>query len=474
MKRIFLLSDEKIDTTHFDDVKIVNLESDFKLYYDTSLDIKIIKDNLIIIGTAVSLEETLGDLLFAFENNNSRLDDVIECTKRWSGRWVLIFKNWVIGDPLSSLNLFYGLLDQNKYISNSLGLLKRLGFDLNSKIYNPNSKDEINWSIAPFTRLRNINLLLPFEHIKYPGLEIIENLRFLNKNYETDFSEFERFVVENNLRYADLNLKINLALTAGYDSRFLMATLLKCGIEFSNLTFVDSSIKPADYKISKLISRLFNVRYRIIKSSKIGFMGKRYKRAKLLYDYDLGNCQEIDRKWLINGFYHHTSNRDFLFRGNIGTEVFQGNKNYLIYPKGDGTFVSCIGGLKKKYPKIQNTQIEDLENWWNYRSGFFKKHHLDWRLMFWLDQRCCSWAGAIHSVFDMSNFNAINPLNSDFALGWLYCYTNGGNVENGYQKNLIELLMPKLNDIPYNPKSSNKSLLRKLFLLVNKKILTRN
>jgi hypothetical protein len=151
-----------------------------------------------------------------------------------------------------------------------------------------------------------------------------------------------------------------------------------------------------------------------------------------------------------------------LFRGNIGTEVFQGHKNYLYYPKGDGIFESVIAALRKKYPNLKEGQSKDLKYWWDYRAEFILNSNIDWRLLFWLDQRCCAWAGSINSIFDLTNYHAINPLNCDSILEQLYTYTNKGDIYNGYQKDLINELLPKLNDIPYNPKFKKFNILNHL------------
>jgi len=78
-------------------------------------------------------------------------------------------------------------------------------------------------------------------------------------------------------------------------------------------------------------------------------------------------------------------------------------------------------------------------------------------LLFWLDQRCCAWAGAINSVFDLTGYHAVNPLNCDSLLEELYKYTNKGDIANGYQKVLIQYLKPELNNYPYNPKTKRIS-----------------
>jgi hypothetical protein len=124
----------------------------------------------------------------------------------------------------------------------------------------------------------------------------------------------------------------------------------------------------------------------------------------------------------------------------------------LYYSKGDGTIKSVINSLRTKYPNLNKKQSEDIVHWWDYRFNFIKESGIDWRLLFWLDQRCCSWAGAINSVFDLTAYNAVNPLNCDTVLEELYNYTNKGDIDNGYQKVLIQYLKPDLNNYPYNPK----------------------
>jgi hypothetical protein len=436
------------------------------LSYDKNLDIKIINKNFIVIGIVVNIDDSLSNIELESKREEINIENIIQYTEKWSGRWVLIFKNFIIGDPLNSLNVFYGNKDQGKYFSNSLGLLYDLGFKVNCDTYEPSKVDSINWNIAPYTRLLGINLLLPFEIINIIDFQKIHHLRFLKCQNQPILKELECYLFKTYQNYSKLNYQIKLALTAGYDSRYLFAGLYTSAVKFKTIIFYYSNIKKSDYIIGKKISSNFKIIHQIIRHTIFGKFLSSYRRKKLIDAYDRGNCQEIDRKWFVQGLYNIKTD-EIIFRGNIGTEVFQGNKNYLYYPKGDGTFNSIINSLKVKYPSIKKEQVDDLEKWWNYRITFIEKFDLDWRLIFWLDQRCCAWSGAINSVFDLSNYKAINPLNSDWALGWLYLYTNRGNVNNGYQVNLIDSLLPELNKYPYNPKRN--SLLTSFKKLILKK-----
>jgi hypothetical protein len=43
----------------------------------------------------------------------------------------------------------------------------------------------------------------------------------------------------------------------------------------------------------------------------------------------------------------------------------------------------------------------------------------------------------------------------------LYNYTNKGDIDNGYQKVLIQYLKPELNNYPYNPKTKRMGFLKR-------------
>ena len=463
MKSAFIISNS--ERNQIDADYTVSLKNNYKLNYFKDIDIEIINSNLIIIGIAVNKEQSIDILEQESQKDIQDLEKIYEAVERWSGRWILIIGKTIFSDPINSLNLFYGRLSEYNYISNSLGLLKKVGFSENQEIYNPNEKDEINWNISPFTRLNNVKILLPFEILDFSKFSIKEHLRFLRIKGTANIEELKNFIIQNNTSFQKLGLPINLALTAGYDSRFLFAGLLISKVAFNNITFVDSTIKIADYKVAQRISKANFVNYKIYKMKLANRLIKGRELRKLIDSFDLGNCQEKDRQWFINGMYNK-SKPELIFRGNIGTEIFQGHKNYLYYPIGDGSFDGIINSLKIKYPGLNEFQIEDLKKWWECRNSFINNNDLDWRLIFWLDQRCCAWAGSINTVFDLSGFKAVNPLNSDWVLNWLSNYTNQGNIENGYQKILIENFRPDLNHFEYNPKN-RKNLFSRLVLRLN-------
>ncbi len=427
----------------------------FFIEYENDLEIKIISDKIVLLGIAVMPEESIINLTKINSKDANLLEEIYECIKTWSGRWVLIYNDLIIGDPLNSLNLFYSKENDKYLISNSLGVFNCLNYKKNENVYNPTSKDEINWTIAPKTRLQNVWLLLPFQIVDLNN-GIINFQRFIrvSEDNTVNLKDINNSVLKVLNLYNAANRQIYLTLTAGYDSRYLFAVMLKSIRKFKNLLFIDDRIKKADIVVSRKISLTYGIEQLQIKNKSLKVLLRRIfssKRKNLVDNFDSNNCQEIDRRWYINGMYDLKADC-FLFRGNIGTEVFQGHKNYLYYPKGDGSIESAIRSLQKKYPNLNNEQKIDLAYWWNFREDFIRDSGIDWRLLFWLDQRCCAWAGSINSIFDLTNLRSINPLNCDLILENLYSYTNKGDIENGYQKELINSLIPELNEFPYNPK----------------------
>lgn len=431
------------------------LANGYVLDFDSNLSVKIITQDIIVLGAVTLTKDSKDKLLNLNPGESNILDFIYDIISDWSGRWVLIYHKLIIGDPLNSLNIFYSNLNNGVILSNSLGLFRSLRFNWNQQVYNPNGQDEINWNISPQTRLEHVYLLLPFQIFDLNhGVKTFQ--RFLKKgiNKKINIHEINKNVVVLLKRFTEFDKQIFLTLTAGYDSRYLFAGLLSSLVKFKNLIFIDKKIKKADIEVSKDLSNNFGVDQERNRINSLDVGLRRFSksfRKEQIDNFDCLNCQEIDREWYIKGLYN-SKKESLLFRGNIGTEVFQGYKNYLYYPKGDGSIDSVIDSLRTKYPKLNNQQSADLAYWWESRSEFIHETNIDWRLLFWLDQRCCSWAGAINSVFDLTNYHAINPLNSDSILEQLYIFTNKGDIENGYQRHLIQDLIPELNNFPYNPK----------------------
>ena len=443
---------------------IIHLSNDYYLEFDTNLKVTRISNEIVILGVVVMNENYQRHLSNIDPKDPNLADAIYNVIKDWSGRWVLIFHNLIIGDPLNSLNMFYANTSDNFILSNSLGLFMSLGYSNNSNVYNPNSLDNINWNISPQTRLRNVYLLLPFEILDLSrGIATINRFLHTSKNKPTDIGIINQKAIDILKDYKKLDNQIYLTLTAGFDSRYLYAGLLASFIDFKNLLFVDKHIKKADIRISKVLSKSFGIKQKRIRKSSLRIVLRgisNWKRKRKIDKFDCFNCQEIDRDWFIHGMYCD-SDESLLFRGNIGTEVFQGHKNYLYYEKGDGSSKSVVNSLRTKYPNLNNKQSEDIAYWWDYRINFIKESGIDWRLLFWLDQRCCAWAGAINSVFDLTGYHAVNPLNCDTLLEELYNHTNKGDIDNGYQKVFIQYLKPELNNYPYNPKTKRMVFLKR-------------
>jgi hypothetical protein len=67
--------------------KTLSLSNDYILEYDENLSVKILNENVIIIGLAVMDENSINSLCQKNPNNENILEEIYRCVRDWSGRW---------------------------------------------------------------------------------------------------------------------------------------------------------------------------------------------------------------------------------------------------------------------------------------------------------------------------------------------------------------------------------------------------
>lgn len=458
-KRQFLLGRKKYER---DDFKYIKIDKNIILSYQNELEIEKVETNIgsgYILGLKFQVQINRKSPKEEIEKIKKE-EDILDVISTWSGRYILILCNKIYMDFAGNLGCFYGNKENNIFISSSLSLIKEVYKLENEKFEKINFGEGIDWFPGPLTVLKDVYRLLPSEILGFKE----NNIKICFKNYLIDFSKLkeeeilEKFVLNFSNLIKNINLNydgdILLPLTSGVDSRTILAFLLKNKIKFKSFICErDLGLKSSDLVIGKLIAEREKFYHYIIKKDK----SKSDKKRKLEFDqHCLGNCIDGSREFYIKNLYEklNGTRKNLMLRGCIweSTIIFYKNlKNYDTKEERLKELKICFSNIKEfSYnEKTLKVWLENIEK---------NRIEIDWRKRFYLEQRVGSWLSSIEQADDLTNFDRISPLNSEFLVSLLWGLSLKSTNNKNHQKKIIKKIYPELLKYPFNKKKIKEHL----------------
>lgn len=447
-RRQFLLSAAELPTP--ESWRTLEVGNGFHLHHCPELPVRRFTDMVgstwFLLGHAYSVV-TDNSALIASEISTSTIDTIPALVRHWSGRWLLINQDAVITDAAGLLGTFILENDKEVLLSNSLALLNALRKTpvTDSRII---SWHGFNWYPLPASKYQAIRKLLPDQiyslssrrTVFYDRLELppASNTSVIAANIVRGLCNVVR-----QIHNSQNGCRLLLALTAGLDSRTSYAVLRSSGIPFSTMTMRNPRISIADRTIPELIAKRHHIHHKFI----VG------------HEYSAARCQQYDQHTdatVFDGdryFYSYGTFEglgvDYLIRSGcweIGRKYFHRQLSGLdlqeIYEQPEK--------LLQRFRTYCNTRAssQGVKLWAAWRLQH--KLAIDWRDLFYRDQRLAGWLSSIEQSLDLIAPVSIHPVNSDYFYGLLIRSSQQETVPN-IQKAIINLCVPELGDIPINP-----------------------
>lgn len=389
------------------------------------------------------------------------LEQVENITHFWAGRWCLIGEECIVTDASNLICLMYS---EKGIIASSPILLHQIltgrvempstDFLLNTKYYH-------NWYLLPNSGYDSVKKLLPGQKIKLSKSSFDVQQKIIELHIENDYESLYNELCDsfiNEILYLKnvLKLKINVALSSGYDSRLIYAIVSSCSNEFASYTHVFPSMKPSDYRIPQHIN-----------ASNHFIHPNRFDSRKLeLYDLHSGlHAVDTDRILFAHGQWDGFKSDEVSLRGGI-LELAGKSPAHLYDKLPELRFTNQEDSKSFSFAMhdFRPFQMEALRQYFDYG----KTHSLltSFNKQYYLDQRLAGWLSYIEQSLTITNTLSYHPGNSVYQINLMKNFPENILKVKGFHIDFIYRNQPKLLDYPFNP-SSYKD---KLKLLINSKI----
>jgi hypothetical protein len=420
-----------------------------------------------ILGLAVQTDPDRPDPVS--EISASRTQQIKELYPSWAGRWVLVGNNEIHMDASGMLGCFYRVKNNHAgsrevWVSSSAALLADIAKGECRKIGSMQTlKSQMNWYPPPVSGFQGISRLLPSQILSLSSGKAFVRPLIPEVPEYTDYSQILDALQERlltSVRRASQKYKtIWVPLSAGYDSRLVLALALHAGLSVKTYTFkkeyewqraklkkpITSLALKADMVLPPLIAKEVGVEHRWIPK------GAYSKEAVELFDRHTGeHTRENDRVYFSHGQFDWTRNTDLFLRGH----VFAVGKClwWKLFPQrlAPGELPKVDEIVEKFHLSKGSIQSVGIAQWldWVSQTG---REKIDWRDRFEIEQRLAGWNSCLDQALDLIEGEKFYAVNSGSMFHLLLSIPEDIRGKKQHHIDLIERLEPKLLRLPINP-----------------------
>lgn len=466
----FVICEEKVELENWTSIKLEN----FILSYSNELDVKEVIDGKnkrwLLLGRALQADSKKSSPI---EELKKKKDENIESIyNSWTGRWILISNNCIHLDASGSLGCFYAVNTEKVYISSSPSILnnilKKYGIDSAEHTCSLRRGIGMDYYPAPATRYYNIKRLMASQILNFKGNLSIKKRRLLYVDkykllsYEEQLNLLKQYfstAVINLFQNNEKNLYV--PLTAGMDSRLILAACMYNKIPIKSVTFEQSNMIKADRTLPKIISNKLGIEHIFVNKSDKNFSSERVKE----FDLHCGqHCIDADRELYAYRQFETVGDNSILLRGGgFETARFSYYHKQLEENKMQTPTETIIKTYNLYNSDVHKAAIEEWGKWIKENP----ESDVDWKCRFYLEERVGAWLSYLEYADDITNVERIHLANCTNIISLMLSIPIDKRKDGQYQIDLINKFEPCLTDYKINPKTLGEKVKGKINRIFN-------
>lgn len=388
----------------------------------------------------------------------------------WSGRWILISDSEIHLDAGGLIGCFYRTIRHGSttelWASSSPALIVAIpGRErirhVGAKIHYGKGMD---WYPLPRSGFAGVNKLLPTQVLSLAGARderVLPRAPLLDaekpRTYEETLAALERSLVTSLSRLREGGEAIWLPLTAGFDSRLILAAARQADLSLTTFTQHYPFMESADIHLPPLLARELGYEHRELRP-------ERFSRSRrVLFDaHTASQCVDGDRRFFAHGQWEMISAPALILRGG----VFELGRCYFHrkFPEPDaGDLVELIATRFHfgEFHPTSSAHLAGITEWveWTARTS---QAGLDWRDRLYLEQRIAGWVSSIEQALDLTSYTRAYIANCHAYMTTVLTLPESARRSSQHHIDLIGRMAPQLLRFPFNPADRRSALAGRL------------
>lgn len=373
----------------------------------------------------------------------------------WAGRWLLIGDNKVYMDASGLLGCFYIQAPaqdstQELWVSSSAALLLEITGADATPVRSITHGKGIDWYPGPHSRYRSIRRLLPSQILVLTtGAQLLRSLLpVLTEclSYDDVLDILQDYLIRTLQQAANVANTLWLPLTAGYDSRLLLATAHYAHIPVQTFTHIHEQLFEADRLLPPRLAAAVGVEHTCFTGGPLN------AAVEALYDkHTAGHCVDRDRFYVAHDYFNWSRKGDLILRGGVFDLGHHRTGKRFPGATTDSTVLNAED-IAQGYKEVpQPALVEPLREWvaWTEETPHA---HLNWLDRLYLEQRLGGWLSSVEQSLDLIDAERFYAANSHMFFAYVLQVPYAKRRVAQHHVDLIQRMAPELLQVPFNPR----------------------
>jgi hypothetical protein len=374
----------------------------------------------------------------------------------WAGRWALVGNGSVYPDAGALLGCYYWSQPSNGgsatcWVSSSAALLGRAANEYGST-RSPHRLTHgcgLDWFPPPRSAFSGVRRLLPSQVLHLPTADTQPRAWMpdfaARGSYPEALADLGEQLVTSLRRLALRTGAVAwVPITAGFDSRLVLAAALHAGLPVRTYTSFRRHIPLGDLELPERIARAAGVPHEWHRPGRVR------PDAEHAYDeHTAGETAGVDRAYFARGQWDFARPGDCLLRGGC----FEVGRCYYYrrFPTPNGPTPPPAETIAQGLHEPPGSPaVAGLAEW----TAAVEQNpvpRLDWRDRMYLEQRLGGWLSAVEQSLDLTVPEQIHIANAAATYALLLSLPEDIRASSQHHRDLIARLAPPLAEFPFNP-----------------------